>query len=147
MFPALLLLAGVAFTAPVALTAANEYELSTNPESLSAYVREYFKDDPIMAEIARCESRFRHLSKDGEIFRGKVNKSDIGVMQINTYYHRDAAEKLGIDLYSLHGNLEYAQYLYEKEGTVPWNSSKPCWGKGGSANTYVSPGETKNEKK
>ncbi len=50
-------------------------------------------------------------------------------MQINTYYHRDAAEKLGMDLYSLHGNLAYAQYLYEKEGTVPWNSSKPCWGK------------------
>jgi hypothetical protein len=136
MLHALIILAGV-LSGPVALTAASEFELSRNPESLSGYVREYFKDDPIMAEIAYCESRFRHLTKDGEIFRGKVNKSDIGVMQINTYYHRDAAEKLDIDLYSLNGNLEYAQYLYEKEGTVPWNSSKPCWGKGGSANTYV----------
>lgn len=129
MLPALLFLAGVAFTAPVALTAANEYQLSKNPESLAAYVREYFADDPIMAEIAKCESRFRHLGPDGEIFRGRINKSDLGVMQINTYYHEVAAEKLDIDLYSLNGNLEYAQYLYEKEGTVPWNSSKPCWGK------------------
>lgn len=128
MLHALIILAGV-LSGPIALTAASEYELSTNPESLSAYVREYFEDDPIMAEIAWCESRFRHLNKDGEIFRGVVNKSDIGVMQINTYYHGEKADELGIDLYSLYGNLAYAKYLYEKEGTVPWNSSKPCWGK------------------
>ena len=159
MIPAILFIVSVAVSAPVALTAASEYELSRNPESLSAYVREYFVDEPILAEIAKCESRFRHLNKDGEIFRGKVNKSDIGVMQINTYYHGKKAEELGLDLYSLRGNLEYAKYLHEKEGTTPWNSSKPCWGKGaerthtprdteakgGSANTYVSQVETKHE--
>lgn len=129
MLPVLLLIAGAAFTAPVALTATAEYQLAQNPETLGAYVREYFEDDPIMAQIAWCESRFRHLTPEGEIFRGVVNKSDIGVMQINTYYHGAKADELKIDLYSLRGNLEYAKYLYEKEGTTPWNSSRPCWGK------------------
>jgi hypothetical protein len=129
MLPILLLLAGAAFTAPVALTASGDYELAKNPETLKAYVREYFTDIPVMADIAWCESRFRHLGTDGDIFRGKVNNSDIGVMQINTAYHAEGAEKLNIDLYSLEGNLAYAKYLYEKEGTKPWNSSRPCWGK------------------
>lgn len=129
MLPVLLLLAGAAFTAPVALTATADYELAKNPETLGAYVREYFSDTPIMADIAWCESRMRHMTPDGEIFRGVVNKSDIGVMQINTYYHGAKADELGIDLYSLRGNLEYAKYLYEKEGTQPWSSSRPCWGK------------------
>ena len=90
-------------------------------------VRQYFKDTPILIEIAKCESTFRHLNKNGRIIRGKVNSSDIGVMQINEYYHSKEAEKLGIDLYSLEGNMEYAMYLYEKEGTRPWISSSPCW--------------------
>lgn len=129
MLPILLLLAGAAFTAPVALTASNDYELAKNPETLKAYVREYFAETPVMVDIAYCESRFRHLTPEGMIFRGKVNKSDIGVMQINTAYHEETAGKLGIDIYSLDGNLEYAKHLYENEGTRPWNSSRPCWGK------------------
>jgi hypothetical protein len=129
MFPILLILAGAAFTAPVALTASSDYQLSQSPETMAAYVRDYYEDTPILANIAFCESRFRHLNEKGEIFRGKVNTDDIGVMQINTKYHLDRAEEMDIDLYSLKGNLEYAKFLYTKEGTTPWNSSRPCWGK------------------
>lgn len=129
MLPLLLLLAGAAISAPVALNAADEFELAQNPETLGAYVREYFADTPVMAEIAWCESRYRHLGPDGEIFRGKVNKSDIGVMQINTAYHEEDAKEMGLDLYSLSGNLEFARHLYVTQGTHPWNSSRPCWGK------------------
>jgi hypothetical protein len=125
--PFIILLAGALGTAPMALADSAEHELSTNPETLGAYVREYFADAPEMAEIAWCESRMRHLSKDGTIFRGKVDNDDIGVMQINTRYHQETADDLGIDIYSLKGNLAYARYLYEKQGTKPWNSSKPCW--------------------
>jgi hypothetical protein len=50
-------------------------------------------------------------------------------MQINTRFHEATATEMGIDLESLNGNLEYAKYLYEKEGTKPWVSSKACWGK------------------
>lgn len=120
--------AGITFGAPADLGDNLEAQLSANPENMSAYVEQYFANDPILADIAWCESRLRHLGKDGEIFRGRVNKYDIGVMQINTLYHEEKATELGLDLYTLSGNLAYAQYLYDKQGTKPWRSSQPCWG-------------------
>lgn len=130
MLPLLVLLAGAAFTAPVALadSAILSAGESQNPETMSAYVREYFADAPVMAEIARCESHFRHLGADGQILRGTVIPDDVGVMQINTRYHEKKAVSMGIDLYSLDGNLAYAKFLYETQGTKPWNASRPCWG-------------------
>ena len=100
-----------------------------NNNTVETDVREYFADTPILAEIARCESQFRHIGESGDIIRGKVNKSDIGVMQINTYYHNDGARKLGLNLSTLAGNMAYAKALYKKEGTAPWQSSSSCWEK------------------
>jgi hypothetical protein len=97
--------------------------------STEKYVKQYFSDVPIMIQIARCESTYRHLDPDGNIHRGQVNSKDVGVMQINEYYHLDEAQKNDYDIYTLEGNTAYARRLYEKEGTRPWNSSKPCWGK------------------
>lgn len=91
------------------------------------FVRDYFQDTPLLAEIARCESSFRQYDATGNVLRGKVNKGDIGVMQINKYYHEDDAQKLGIDIYTLQGNLEYAKFLYGKYGDKPWVSSSKCW--------------------
>src|SRR3989344_7323630 len=65
-----------------------------NSRTSESDVREYFKDIPILAEIAKCESQFRHIGESGNIIRGKVNDSDIGVMQINTYYHEKTADKM-----------------------------------------------------
>jgi hypothetical protein len=93
------------------------------------YVRQYFSDVPIMIQIARCESTFRQLDADGSIHRGRVNKADVGVMQINEFYHLDTSVKQNYDIYTLEGNTAYARALYEREGTQPWSSSKPCWGK------------------
>jgi len=95
--------------------------------STEAYVRDYFKDIPLLAEISRCESGFRQYDKDGKPIIGLVNKSDIGVMQINTYYHGERADKLGFDLTTIDGNLGYARYLYGKYGSDPWVSSSKCW--------------------
>ncbi len=100
-----------------------------NLMSTEQYVREYFEDIPIMIQIAKCESRFKHLDKDGEVHRGVIVPQDVGVMQINEYYHLDQAEKRNIDIYTLQGNLAYARNLYERQGTQPWYSSKACWGK------------------
>ncbi|MDO8620112.1 MAG: hypothetical protein Q7R64_02060 [bacterium] len=106
-----------------------EQALADQPLTLEEYVREYFKDTPIMAEIAKCESRFRHLGKSGKVLRGELTSDDLGVMQINEFYHEDTAKVLGIDLHTLDGNLAYAKWLYQKEGTVPWYSSSKCWQK------------------
>ncbi len=86
-----------------------------------------------MIAVAKCESHFRQYSPDGSVYRGRVNNKDVGVMQINEYYHADTAKKLGIDIYSVKGNVEYARYLYEKSGTQPWDSSSPCWSKSKAA--------------
>jgi len=81
-----------------------------------------------MIEVARCESGFNHIDpKTGEVFLGMYNTNDIGVMQINKYYHGREAERMELDLYTLEDNLTYARHLYEHEGTRPWNASRSCW--------------------
>lgn len=96
--------------------------------SVEDIVRTYFKDTPIMIEIARCESQFTQINPNtGLVNRGRVNPSDLGVMQINEYYHNTEAKKMGLDLSTLEDNLAYARHLYEAEGTRPWNASKACW--------------------
>ncbi len=97
--------------------------------STEEYVRKYFSDVPIMIQIARCESTFRQLDKDGEIHRGVKNDADVGVMQINEFYHLDQSRKKDYDIYTLEGNTAYARDLYERQGTQPWSASKACWGK------------------
>ena len=97
------------------------------PESLEDHVREYFKDSPILAEIAGCESQYRQFRKDGGVIRGIANSDDVGLMQINEQYQAARAKKLGFDIYTVDGNMAYAKWLYEKEGVKPWMSSSKCW--------------------
>lgn len=103
-----------------------QLEKATNVE---LYVRHYFTDTPVMIKIAYCESRFRQYDKNGKLIRGEVNRSDVGVMQINEYYHLERSKKMGLDIHTLDGNLAYARDLYEREGARPWMSSSPCWAK------------------
>ena len=100
-----------------------------NPVTLENYVRDYFAETPVLAEIARCESRFRQVDKSGAVLRGEVNNSDVGLMQINEAYHKEKATALGLDLETVNGNLAYAKYLYVKEGVAPWSASAKCWKK------------------
>ena len=130
---ALLFTSSFSFFVPGTLSAphsASEYSILTEstPEVIERRVRIYFSDIPVMKEIAWCESRFRHYGSNGEVLRGEVEPTDIGVMQINEYFHGDTADRLGIDIHDFGGNLLYARYLYEKEGTRPWKSSQKCWG-------------------
>lgn len=97
--------------------------------SIEQYVRDYFSDIPILTHVAYCESRFRQYDKDGTVFRGATNNQDVGVMQINEHYHLDTAEEGNYNIYSVEGNTAYARKLYEKFGTLPWNSSRACWGR------------------
>ena len=94
---------------------------------MKVIVKEYFKENPVLINIAWCESRFRQYDNDGSIHRGEINNRDVGVMQINEFYHLEKALKQEIDIYSLKGNLAYAKHLYDKQGTAPWNSSSKCW--------------------
>lgn len=101
--------------------------LAMGESETEAEVRKYFSDVPVLVQVARCESSFRHTLADGSILRGKVDSRDIGVMQINTFYHGAEAAELGLDLTKFEDNMKFARILYEKEGTKPWNSSAACW--------------------
>jgi len=91
-------------------------------------VRDYFSDIPVLVQVARCESTFRHTLADGSVLKGRVDPADTGVMQINKRYHSATAIKLDLDLDNIYDNMAYARYLYEKQGTQPWSASSPCWG-------------------
>ena len=101
----------------------------TSNSKTEAAVREYFKDIPVMIQIARCESQFRQTIADGSVLHGVIDSADTGVMQINARYHASAAAAMGLSLDDIKGNMAYARHLYEIEGTRPWNASSACWGK------------------
>ena len=90
-------------------------------------VRSYFKDIPVMIQIARCESGFRHTLEDGSVLTGKVDPADTGVMQINKRFHEAKAATMHLNLNDLYNNMAYARHLYETQGTRPWNASASCW--------------------
>ncbi len=102
-------------------------KVAGDSQNVEEKVREYFKDEPVLVAIARCESNFRQNDTTGNTLRGRVNPADLGVMQVNEKYHAATAIKLGHDLHSIEGNLAYAKYLYESQGTRPWNASRHCW--------------------
>jgi hypothetical protein len=103
--------------------------VTTAHTTVEKEVRAYFKDAPILAEIAYCESEFEQVDPaTGQVKRGWQNPADIGVMQINVHYHGATAKAMGLDLDNLYDNMAFARYLYDREGTRPWNASKYCWG-------------------
>lgn len=78
--------------------------------------------------VAWCESNYRQLDDNGNILRGP-DGHDIGVMQLRETVHAADAKAVGIDIYSLDGNLRYGMLLMAEHGTAPWYSSKGCWQK------------------
>lgn len=134
--------AGFVNTTDIDTTASQNSIISTSTEIVStstikaktntgieSTVKAYFSDAPIMQKIAYCESRNRQFAKDGSSFRGVVNNKDVGIFQVNEKYHLVDSKKMGIDIHTIEGNLEYARHLYKSQGTQPWSASSPCWGK------------------
>ena len=77
-------------------------EIQTDSLNTEAIVRGYFKDIPVMVEVARCESTFQHTLSDGSVIKGKVDPADTGVMQINKRYHERAATAMNLNLSLIH---------------------------------------------
>lgn len=118
---------GPAFSVSAATSkTADTTEVFTRAES-EAKVRAYFKDIPVMIEIARCESEFQQFTDAGNVLRGGDSGGMIGVFQFFESIHAVPAKALGFDIATLDGNLGYAKHVYRSEGTVPWNPAKNCW--------------------
>ena len=83
-----------------------------------------------LIRVAFCESSFRHFNSSGEVLtnENRNGSADYGLYQINSI-HLPEAEKLGIDIKSLEGNVEFALHLYNKRGLKDWSASRHCWSK------------------
>ena len=117
---------GVLLTAP---TLAGEWHTQIYEPVLPVVEKTPIEIPAEMIEIARCESGLRQFDENGEVLRGKINPKDVGIFQINEYYHLEASRALGYDIYTREGNIGYAIYLYNLQGTQPWNWSRGCWDK------------------
>lgn len=131
--------ASIALAVSLALSGAPSQPSNTTPtttlagfsesQTVEQYIRSYFADEPVMAEIAKCESQFRQFGKDGKVIKNPGSTA-VGVFQIMASIHDEFADdKLGLDIYSLQGNAAYARYIYDRQGTKPWDASKACWSK------------------
>ncbi len=99
----------------------------------------------VLDAIADCESGTpakggravkwsgRQFYKNGQVVRN-INKAgkyagtwDVGKYQVNVDIHGNTAGKMGLNLYTEEGNKAFAEYLYKRNGTSDWNSSKACW--------------------
>jgi len=90
-------------------------------------VVDHFPDAKVMVAVAECESTFRHWDADGEVLKNEQGSSATGVFQIMASYHAEPASNLGWDIYTLEGNIAYADHLYRTQGLKPWAASKHCW--------------------
>ena len=94
-----------------------------------------YNDIPFLHKICNSEvtgsptKETYQFKSNGDVVRGKVDKSDIGACQINERYNNDLARRLGYDIYTEKGNKDFAVYLYLTQGTAPWNASKSMWSK------------------
>ncbi len=110
---------------------ATETRSFTSSKQMQSYLQQEYFDTPILIEVARGESEYRQFDSNGKVIRGRAVPDDIGVMQINEYFHGETAKKMGYDIYTTEGNVAYAKYLYGKYGLKPWSASAPCWNKNG----------------
>jgi hypothetical protein len=105
---------------------------STSPnDGVEDLVSKYFADAPVMIAVASCESDFHQFDDaSGKPLHGGYKKHMVGIFQILDGLHRDVAIALGFDIDTIEGNIKYARYLYDHDGTTPWLDSASCWQKG-----------------
>ena len=98
-----------------------------------------FAGNHILERACSCESWGdpnmvpRQFNSDGSLLwghdpvTGKPIERDLGACQINTEVWASKAIQLGVNLYTLDGNVQFAKYLYDQYGMKPWSASASCW--------------------
>lgn len=78
--------------------------------------------------ICSCESGGHpHKDKNGVLLAGFVDSDDKGECQINTRYHAETMNKMGLDIENDNDYYTYAVHLYKTQGRQPWSASASCW--------------------
>lgn len=112
-------------------------------DGIRDYVEDVFGNNHIMVDVARCESGFRQYYSGGDVLIAGDSNA-VGVFQLLEVWHEQAAEDRGHSIYTVEGNVGYAQELYEEEGLKPWSPSSLCWDDGRVSETDVD-GSSSNE--
>ena len=86
-------------------------------------------DPEILKKIAFCESNMRQYNTKGQVLRGLENNLDVGVFQINEGYYLKQSKDQGLDIHKTEDNINWAIYLFERDGERHWNASRVCWTK------------------
>lgn len=89
---------------------------------------------PQLKPICSCESSYSGTWHDtprqyenGVVLRNYSGNDDVGMCQINLTQFGDTAQKLGYDLMTPAGNINFANWLFQREGSAPWYKSEHCW--------------------
>lgn len=103
------------------------YEAVEEPEPPPTLTIESLGPEHPFWYVSWCESERRQYEEDGSVLRGRVNPSDIGIMQINEEIHEKEIAQSGLDIYTEEGNLEFAMRLWKRDGLRHWKPSEHCW--------------------
>ena len=83
---------------------------------------------PELEVICGCESAgHTHKDKNGVLLSGYVDSDDKGLCQINTRYHGETMQNMGLDINNDEDYFTYANHLFETQGRQPWKASASCW--------------------
>ncbi len=110
----------------IAWTNTTTYTYKVEPEKKAELLKQ-------LIPICACEStgiktgKPTQFDKDGNVVRGVKNPNDIGECQINIKYNGKKAKEMGLDVFKESDNIKFANWLYQQQGSTPWNWSKPCW--------------------
>jgi hypothetical protein len=80
---------------------------------------------PVLQKVAQCESGARQHDANGKVVTNPKTH-DYGLFQINRI-HLPTAKKRGMDIMTEQGNIQFAMYLYNRNGLKDWSASKSCW--------------------
>lgn len=113
----------------VSLILAKDTLFHNKPESIQEIILKEARiagmDGNRVLKIAMCESNFDSAAIGERAVVGK----DLGLFQINSYFHGDRADELGLDLMDAYDNTKFAVMLMRSEGLKPWKASQHCWAK------------------
>jgi len=92
-------------------------------DTLASLAKKYAINANLASNIIECESQWHPHATGTMAYVG----IDVGLWQINTYFHSKTATKMGLDIYNPVDNLEYGVWLLSKYGTQPWSATRKCW--------------------
>lgn len=100
----------------------------TIDEEISRLSIKYRVDSDTARAVIQCESQMNGSAiNENKDENGITWSKDIGLFQINNYFHEKTMNDMGLNINNQWDNLEYGFILISKQGLSAWKASKSCW--------------------